>query len=915
VQIVFGWNLDGLSFPETVTSHCASYNSQVTGPAGLLALLETKLGLGSPTLSRALRTAQYLSLLQNSSSSKESVYWQSLQRDPWATAEYLLTLRDELLAAGWSGHPIDMVPRVTALAEIEQTGSVAQGFAERLIQVNSTIAKGKSKRLIDEITLVGPQLSLPPIYRQTIQLLQKSGTVIREQPIKAHGSGGDLLSLQTSLLAKSNGQQLELKGDGSVTILDADDEIQAAELTAAWLAKQEDQQNIALIRGDNSALLGEACQRYELPNIGTSARSQFRAILQVLPLSLELTWRPLDPRKLIEFLCIQGGPIPSWLASRLISALGQAPGMGSDEWNQVWNDTIERQTGWVKRDNPEMSSAEAEQVARTKVAEWQVWFQERALPENREFSLRDATDMCKRVEKWAGTAARSTGSQALPLYEIAANHARLLTQLLHQVGSQNFSLTQMRRMVQAVTGYGASLADFHAAPWSVVDHPGQIWGPAQTVCWWGFAQPQWPAFRNTIWSDQQLSALQEAGVNVEHPLDRFRRDSFAWQMPVTNAISRLVLIKPRVVAGQRAIAHPLWDELSGLIEEKQMVQLTVAANGLFDAPQLSVAQTTVISEPVARMQLPKVLRNWKVPINSIKARERESFSSIDKLLGCQLAWVLNYSCKMRKAKALDIPEKQLLLGKLAHAVVKRMYDCKKDWQPEEARAFAATTVMELVPKMASSLLLPGSAPQLRQARESIPSSVEHLTKLLIDADAKVEGCEIPLKAKINEQTELFGDLDLLVRLPSDTFVVLDFKWSSKPFFYRSRIVQGRALQLAIYSWLASQKQLTVGQDAEQSGFPAAGFFMFRHGQLFFTEDGIFPNYTVVRRSARTLEDTWNLTIDAYNREIANLKNGNVTATDVDPDRAELTVFTVPTMADPPCKFCDFTHFCGKEELQ
>src|SRR5208282_2863862 len=115
-----------------------------------------------------------------------------------------------------------------------------------------------------------------------------------------------------------------------------------------------------------------------------TARSQFRAICQVLPLAFEIVCRPVDPRKIVEFLCIQGGPIPSWMASRLVDALGKAPGVGGKHWQNAWKKCIELQQGWIQRDEPELSNRGAEKIAAQKLERWQEWFAApaNAVPEN-----------------------------------------------------------------------------------------------------------------------------------------------------------------------------------------------------------------------------------------------------------------------------------------------------------------------------------------------------------------------------------------------------------------------------------------------------------------------------------------------------------------------------------------------------
>jgi ATP-dependent helicase/nuclease subunit B len=58
MRIVFGWNLDRAPW-----STSAGATTVVTGPLGLLGILQTRLGTTRPTVERPVRIAQYRSLL------------------------------------------------------------------------------------------------------------------------------------------------------------------------------------------------------------------------------------------------------------------------------------------------------------------------------------------------------------------------------------------------------------------------------------------------------------------------------------------------------------------------------------------------------------------------------------------------------------------------------------------------------------------------------------------------------------------------------------------------------------------------------------------------------------------------------------------------------------------------------------
>jgi ATP-dependent helicase/nuclease subunit B len=926
VEVVFGWDLDGLTFPETATGTTASFNALVAGPSSLLGLLETRLGFRRPPVQRAVRIAQYLSQLTNIDDGKR-FYSASLASDAWATADHLLAIRDELIVAGWNRQPIDKIDKVATLALAETQGTIADGFSERLAQINSTL-KTNTKPVITRLRVVGSVASLPPMIRKTIALLIQTGTKLEELPSSPKSRAGDLQALQQRLIARTSKDKLSLAGDGTVCIIDADDELQAAILTASWIAQRKDCSDIVLIRGDDCSLLNQACQRNGLPSPGNTARSQFKAICQVLPLAFEMACRPIDPKKIVEFLCIQGGPIPSWIGNRLVDALGKAPGIGGKPWHDAWEKCITLQRDWILNDEPDLSTSDAEKKAEQKLDRWQDWFVKCDTAAPAHMTQPDAMAICNRVEQWA--AGRVSSDENGVLYQVLAAQTKMLRQLITLAGQASIPLIQLRKMIAAVGAYGTSISKVDAAEWSLVDRPGQIWDSAPTIVWYGFAQVQWPGVRTSNWSDQEFALLKQHGISLETTIEKLRRQSHSSRMPILNATERLILVKPRTCGGQRATAHPLWDEIKSVLSETSLAAISHRASDAFAHKQIDLAQTLIQCESREPIILPGPLRTWSVSPNIIKNRLKESYSSIDKLLGCSLAWALQYSGGMWQPKAIGLPEKQMLLGTLAHAVVKEVFEERIDWTPEKAQQRAVEIVRRLVPEMAAGLLLPGASPQLREATNAIPASLFQLTKFFRDAHVTVEGCEKHLSAPLKGETILQGDIDILIRLPSGSRAVLDFKWSSAPYWHRKRISEGTALQLAIYSWLAKQtddqrtgngngdheKNLTAvaASISASNKLPPAGYFMLRNCELFFTADGIFPRHTFVRKMARDLDETWKVTLDAYERTLAELQKGSVIATGIIDDTISLDVFMNPVLVEPPCNFCQLGHFCGKREL-
>ena len=94
--VKFGLDLDRM-LPEKPESRFGFVSA---GPGAFLLILETQLGLATPSVSHALRVVQYRNYLQSCDSAKR-FYHRSFDVDDLSVARTLLNWRDEWYMAGW----------------------------------------------------------------------------------------------------------------------------------------------------------------------------------------------------------------------------------------------------------------------------------------------------------------------------------------------------------------------------------------------------------------------------------------------------------------------------------------------------------------------------------------------------------------------------------------------------------------------------------------------------------------------------------------------------------------------------------------------------------------------------------------------------------------------------------------------
>ncbi|PWC35930.1 PD-(D/E)XK nuclease family protein [Azospirillum sp. TSO35-2] len=897
MRVQFGWHLDGSCWPETIDGLHAGLGTQVAGPAGLLGILETRLGLSGPEVPPALRTAQYLSRLRAADDGTR-FYSRSLAADGWSVAEQILGWRDALVEAGWTGHGPggNGLARLDTLAAVERVPvALAAGRADRLRAVLDALAALPAAP-IAELRLATPVGHLPAAWRLLLDRLAACGTRMPPCRDPAPVADGDLGLVGRRLTI---GDAAAGRGDGTVTVLEADDEWLAAEMTAGWLAALPDRNHtVVILHGQRTTLLDEACRRLGLPRVGGAGRSPWRAAVQVLPLALAALWDPLDVRRLMELLTLPQSPIPAGVAQAFADALAKAPGVGGPAWQAAWRSARDR-----RRDRLEargLSGAELERRLAAEEREWRGWLESPRFDEADGVPVTTAVALCGRVAAWA----RARAGQGDEMLGRVAAQADCMAAVVGAAGLARLPKPQLDRMLDAVIGDGAAIpaGGAEAAPWTVVDDPGQVWGVAGTVLWWGFLDPGIIPVAQP-WSNAERAALAEAGCLPETPEAALRREAWSWRLPVLNAAERLILVKPRTVAGEPAVAHPLWHE----IEPAAAAVHRVHASAGLRSDRVAFAGRTVSRGPLDRCDPARPRRLWRVPAGVVPTRGRESATSLERLLGCPFAWVLHHAAGIRPGALRAVPDGPQLVGTLAHAVIAALFAERPAWPPDDAACRAAALFDRLLPVLAAPLQRPGAGLERDRARAAVAEAAGALARLAGDAGLTARGCEVAVEETLADGVTVEGIIDLLLEGPAGDGaaagggrggqpVILDLKWSGSDRHRRRDIAEGRAIQLAVYGRL-------VGQ-----GRPVpAGYFMLAQQRLLACTPDPFPAHLHVPGS--DLPAIWRDAWDSRSARLAALARGDILAPGVcddgDDDDAALALALAP-----PCGICEYGRLCG-----
>ena len=389
-------------------------------------------------------------------------------------------------------------------------------------------------------------------------------------------------------------------------------------------------------------------------------------------------------------------------------------------------------------------------------------------------------DVCNRLSEWAG----KQGS--LEKDDILLKSASIFKNVKEVVETSKVTTItepQLNRILDSVVGEGLEAPDAfpEAAPWSVIDTPGQIWGPADTIIWWNFTSAG-PEPLHVPWTPDEINDLSAFGVELEPTKNRRLQEADYWRNAVKWARKRLVLVAPTAIAGTAVNFHPFWDEIRYLLDnnEKNTEALLFDASLLWREPCPNVVGHDLKRKPLQMLHVPEPQSEWKLTPGLIRERPKESASSMQTLIACPLAWVLEYVLRLKPGEMVSLPSGSAMLGTLGHAVIEKTLGAPTLPTPVEAAQTAKDLFDQLVPQMASPLLLPQRRPERDRVRERLALAANKLVELIEFRGLKIKGQEMEKDRPDFRNNQQFGGrIDLILGDDTNDQVVVDLKWSKK----------------------------------------------------------------------------------------------------------------------------------------
>ena len=907
MRIKLGHGLDG-SKPQRIDS---SIGEKEVGTMGFLSILETQCGVAAVTESSTTRIIQYMACLKELDT-PDRFYHPSFLVDEFNVARTLLQWRDSWYESGWNGQLDKKVThRLQDMADLEQLakGNVGAGVGERL---QTLLLKLKIQTTqVEQVNLLDPLGSFSPLWQQILEHFkvtqQPDLKIAAKQTSDLTRLQNSLIQLSTESLAKDKQgsvKKIQLVGDNSFVVIKAKSKAVSSRLITQWLAKNVDtlqEKTTAVLTSSAGTEIDDALEAVDLPRLGFDSPSPWRPVLQVLPITLDLLWAPLDPEILLQFLMHPVGPLVGRIRKPLANIVAQAPGIGGKEWQEKLTELLE------KEQNRENFSEKNFKQLQTDI---QYWFDSERYAPQIGLPIDIAKQRCSKVANWlAGQQAKHQDEAMRALYGVALNQANELKTVLTNLLDANINSIkpeQLRYLLDQVTGTGSGIVDKQAectpnkTKWLYGTQQDASFNQAvETVIWWDLqANSSQTAY---AWSRKEIEQL--AANNIQLPdLDK------QLQFHAKNAL------KPIYAATERLIVvlhegdeshHPLWDQINSCVENWHEIQLEDSV--LND--EVITALNDLTTSPVNYQALPLLCRWWQLKTGKeLGKREKESYSSLENFFYSPYQWVLRYKARLSAGILQSISDGNLLKGNLVHHLYERFFNEQPEiltssrLQTKKLEQWFDTTIEKLLLEEGAVLLMSGRLVEKQQfivtARESLKELVHQLRKANV-VKVEMETAEQALFVGGN----IGGYIDMKVINAQNEEALIDIKWGGDK-YRKSSLKDNKHLQLVTYSYLRHKSI---------KKWPPVAYFIITSGTLLAQNKVYFPEATEVTPTEienhasiwQKMEKTWKWRRKQIDKGLIEV---TVSGTEADADSiAEEDALSIPESSD---RFNDYRVLTG-----
>lgn len=764
-------------------TNCDSNNGKIRtlGPKGLLELLERELGFFDFYPSKHKRLQSFRSLLNKHED--QGFYQEAFNKDPFAVSETLLKYRDELILIGWKNTMSEQPYRLKQIAQIEELFRETENYvgeSDRWCALLDAIESLK-KLILPYQIIVEDSLSDLPFYLQSIL----SALPIKNSKLTNIPEGDSVLQ-QVILLLNDSKQKDALSftsNDNSFKIVQFNNRL-FMEDVCAHITNKED-----------LVVLNDACFfDMSLVSLGKAATGSYQSnanppIIQHFNIISSLLEKTPRLESIITFLQLTDHPFPYKLRVQLLQSLKKEPGFANENWTKLLQE-------FLNDTNQDYSNYTAED--RKKLVHFFLTFNT-----TDEHPTKKCRGMLSYLVHWSKKRLQSG------LEPILAEQFSKLNDLCKEVLdliTDDLSIDEIQQLFRHV--YSSANYTNYIKQQSSVTRLDQLSSIAEKTD------------KHTFWIDCKandihqypLGFLQETELeyltlqNLEvHSISSFLK--LQYQQEMRGLLNLNGTLNIFVVDGEEM--HPILLKIKNLVPEELLEKVTTRIQSIKDVQEFEVIVRKEKYQHFNRITLPTPQNYMELDqLSSIKRREVESASSMERFIHYPFDWVIERIAKLRATPEFDMPDEFLHNGNIAHSVIEILLERQSNSGAHKFNIDTEEVIKNVLEQVIFNqgihYLTPENKPKLSAFTDKLIRSIQSLQTFIKLNELTIIACEKNFgKENLCNMEEALGlvtgYIDLVLEDVDGNPVILDLKWTRSETKYKELIENNEAIQLALYA--------------------------------------------------------------------------------------------------------------------
>jgi hypothetical protein len=784
-------------YPNLVSDNESLVGVKVVSLSGLIDFLEVHLGLRSIIEPLPLQLEAYLQALTKVSAG--SFYEASLKADGYAVAADLYKKRNDLLESGLKLTFDQAMPkRLNDLVSIEDNFNLKHSLPDRAVRILNQLKKSSGVP-VKKVILLRPLDSFASLYQSIISTLKEKGADVVEKTKLSFEPKVISIKVKNEFEAALAARQLHARAANTTSYINGGAEV------------------LDLYNQINGS-----------PSMGAEVSSCARPILQLILLTAEFLWAPLDPRRVIEFLNLPIKPLSGKLARKLASTLADSPGFGGTPWLRA----IE-----------EYKKEEIDEEVRNKNLERVIFLFERTRHPKSSAPIKDIVELFSYLAKYLRGMNKIIESEIInsicKLLALVANRCTSLSKLeLDKLLENNILAMDYSERIKEV----GHISHFTSAE--------NVQGPINNLIWYPFCD-QSGAAGLTFWNKSEREYLSKVGVILTPEFEKLKIKRDLERSLLTSSKENVYLIIPETLGGEITSAHPLINEMKP--DELLFKDLMV---GLLEDTKVKL--------------LPAIRGKWTIKNpEHFKARNSESYSSLEKLFYYPFLYLLDYQAKLSSHSALSVSDDFKIKGNFSHKLFEFFFNTHKtpDQMGQDiAKKWFSDNFDRMIDEYAIIWRLDGNETKLSEVKNETLRGLTTLCQHLVESNWSVDEMEKDIKDTAFG-SPFGGSMDMTLTRGNEK-CVLDLKFAGTK--YGKLLENNKELQLGLYSKIYGKPT-----------FAFTAYYIISDAKLLAKEMSAFkrPNNNPVNNHSDKYQELWDKMEATHNARREELKNGEVIVRD------------------------------------